>query len=318
MENETKLCKHCKSEIPKGAKVCPNCRKKQGGIGKWIVIVVVVVIIIAAMSGGGADKPKKVENASTQNNTDNKADVVNDTTEDTSVKQEDSEKDIFGIGETAEMNDVQVTMVNYTQSSGSEYNKPADGNEFVLVEFEIANNSDSEINISSMASFEAYADDYALNYSVSALLEKNDQNQLDGTIAAGKKMNGVIGYEVPADWKTIEIHFKDNVWSSNVLYELWSKTRYRFYGKRSWRRNANRRYLCNRRSIQSIYTWFSRNNFWWTSNQLCSSFSGSRRASRQRLSRKCKESRRLFCSEIRETPTCKRSKTSGTPRWCRI
>ena len=63
MENETKLCKHCKSEIPKGAKVCPNCRKKQGGIGKWIVIVVVVVIIIAAMSGGGADKPKKVENA---------------------------------------------------------------------------------------------------------------------------------------------------------------------------------------------------------------------------------------------------------------
>ena len=176
MENETKLCKHCKSEIPKGAKVCPNCRKKQGGIGKWIVIVVVVVIIIAAMSGGGADKPKKVENASTQNNTDNKADVVNDTTEDTSVKQEDSEKDIFGIGETAEMNDVQVTMVNYTQSSGSEYNKPADGNEFVLVEFEIANNSDSEINISSMASFEAYADDYALNYSVSALLEKNDQN----------------------------------------------------------------------------------------------------------------------------------------------
>ena len=46
-----------------------------------------------------------------------------------------------------------------------------------------------------MASFEAYADDYELNYSVSALLEKNDQNQLDGTIAAGKKRNGVIGYE---------------------------------------------------------------------------------------------------------------------------
>ena len=195
MENETKLCKHCKSEIPKGAKVCPNCRKKQGGIGKWIVIVVVVVIIIAAMSGGGADKPKKVENASTQNNTDNKADVVNDTTEDTSVKQEDSEKDIFGIGETAEMNDVQVTMVNYTQSSGSEYNKPADGNEFVLVEFEIANNSDSEINISSMASFEAYADDYALNYSVSALLEKAWKAILqDGSLVA-PGTNGTLKFD---------------------------------------------------------------------------------------------------------------------------
>ena len=37
-----------------------------------------------------------------------------------------------------------------------------------------------------MASFEAYADDYALNYSVSALLEKNDQNQLDEPLQQGK------------------------------------------------------------------------------------------------------------------------------------
>ena len=215
MEKGTKVCKYCKTEIPKDAKVCPNCRKKQGGIGKWIVIAVIVVALIAAISGGGEDKPKKVENDPVQNTTDNKTDTEKNMTEDTSAGQENSEKDIFGIGETAEMNDVQVTMVNYTQNSGSEYNKPSDGNEFVLVEFEIAHNSDSEINISSMASFEAYADDYALNYSLNALLEKNDANQLDGTIAAGKKMNGVIGYEVPADWKTIEIHFKDNVWSSN-------------------------------------------------------------------------------------------------------
>ena len=48
-----------------------------------------------------------------------------------------------------------------------------------------------------------------------ALLEKGDKNQLDGTIAPGKKMSGIVGYEVPADWKNMEIHFKDNVWSDN-------------------------------------------------------------------------------------------------------
>lgn len=42
-KKDTKLCKHCKTEIPKDAKVCPNCRKKQKGIGKWIAIAVVVV-----------------------------------------------------------------------------------------------------------------------------------------------------------------------------------------------------------------------------------------------------------------------------------
>ena len=36
--------------------------------------------------------------------------------------------------------------------------------------------------------------------------------------------------------------------SSNVLHELRSKTRYRFHGKRSWRRNANWSNLCDRRS----------------------------------------------------------------------
>ena len=206
MENETKLCKHCKSEIPKAAKVCPNCRKKQGGIGKWIVIGIIVVIFLAVAFGGGDDKPKKVENNTTttqqgENDNDKKAD-----TQET--------KDIFTVGETAEMNDVQVTLLNYSESKGSEYNKPSDGNVFLMAGFEIVNNSDSEMNVSSMLSFEAYADDYALNYSLGAITENND-TQLDGTIAAGKKMKGYIGYEVPKDWSTVEIHFTDDVWSDN-------------------------------------------------------------------------------------------------------
>ena len=33
-ENETKKCKHCQTEIPKKAKVCPNCHKKMEIIKK--------------------------------------------------------------------------------------------------------------------------------------------------------------------------------------------------------------------------------------------------------------------------------------------
>lgn len=40
---ETKVCKHCQSEIPKKAKVCPNCRKKQGGKLKFVIIALVVL-----------------------------------------------------------------------------------------------------------------------------------------------------------------------------------------------------------------------------------------------------------------------------------
>ena len=53
----TKICKHCKTEIPYGAKICPQCRKKQKGKGGLIAIAAVVVIgIIGAASGGGSNK----------------------------------------------------------------------------------------------------------------------------------------------------------------------------------------------------------------------------------------------------------------------
>lgn len=74
---ETKLCKHCQTEIPKKAKVCPNCRKKQGGIVKWIVIAVVVLAIIGAAAGGSDDNSKQASNTNTtaqtsQNSNDSK------------------------------------------------------------------------------------------------------------------------------------------------------------------------------------------------------------------------------------------------------
>ena len=53
----TKLCKYCKSEIPAGAKICPNCRKKQGKSGCLIAVIAVVVILVLVgiASGGGSD-----------------------------------------------------------------------------------------------------------------------------------------------------------------------------------------------------------------------------------------------------------------------
>ena len=49
---ETKLCKHCQTDIPKKAKICPNCRKKQGGIIKWIIIVIVLFMLLGSCVGG--------------------------------------------------------------------------------------------------------------------------------------------------------------------------------------------------------------------------------------------------------------------------
>ena len=56
---ETKRCKYCQTEIPYGAKVCPNCQRKlKGGKLKWIVIAIVAIGVIGALAGGGGDDKK--------------------------------------------------------------------------------------------------------------------------------------------------------------------------------------------------------------------------------------------------------------------
>lgn len=209
---QTKKCKHCQSDIPKKAKVCPNCRKKQSGILKWFLIVFVVLVIIGSV-GGNEDKPTKVSN----NTNESTSSTASATTSETVA-----EETTFGVGDTAEYRGVKVTLNAVEESNGSQFNKPTDGNVFLLVNFTIENNTNSDLAISSMLCFDAYQDGYATNYSLTALLEKTG-NQLDGTIAPGKKIQGYVGYEVPATYKEFEINYRADVWDDTKFTFIYKK-----------------------------------------------------------------------------------------------
>lgn len=128
-----------------------------------------------------------------------------------------NDEKVFKLGDSVELDDIVIKFLDVTESTGVQFSEPAEGKVFILCEFEITNNSKEELAISSMLSFEAYCDDYACEYSLSALMAKGDKEQLDGSIAAGKKMKGVVGYEVPTDWKELEIQFTPNVLENNKI-----------------------------------------------------------------------------------------------------
>lgn len=53
----TKICKHCKTEIDYYAKICSQCKKKQGmGIIPKVIIGAVALFVIIGLFGGGDDK----------------------------------------------------------------------------------------------------------------------------------------------------------------------------------------------------------------------------------------------------------------------
>jgi hypothetical protein len=62
MSKGTKLCKYCQSEIPKKAKICPNCCKKQSHAITWIIVAIVVFFVIPTMLGHN----EKAENQETE------------------------------------------------------------------------------------------------------------------------------------------------------------------------------------------------------------------------------------------------------------
>lgn len=201
MSQKLVKCKACGEEIAKSAKTCPHCgakNKKPTALG--IVLIVIGILVVIGAIGGNSDKPQKVDEGT------NISEVPSST----------PGNEIFSVGDKVALGDIVVTLVSVTENNGGNYMTPSDGKVFVVCEFDIENNSSSDIAVSSMLSFDAYIDDYATSLNLSAMLSTN-QSQLDGTIAAGKKMNGVVGYEADPDWTEIEIRFTPDFWSGNEI-----------------------------------------------------------------------------------------------------
>lgn len=223
MEKEkpsTKVCKHCKTEIPYDAKVCPQCRKKQGkGIFKWILIVIIALIVIAALFGGDSDSdapsdssPKKVESESKNNEKeDSKKDSETNEQKDSTQDDEKSENIEFLVGDVVETSDLKISFIDAGEyTSDNEFLQPKDGNVYYKMDFDFENVSDSDQYVSSW-DFKCYADGYDMEQSYM------DGMELDATLSPGKKTKGSVFFEVPKDSKEITLEYETNAWTEDKI-----------------------------------------------------------------------------------------------------
>lgn len=178
-------------------------KKRLIGIAMLAVLSAVMIFVLSGCSSSGkANEPKPTE---------------------------EQKKTVYGVGEPADINDVVITLVSVTEDTGELeegefgfYITPKEGEVFVVCEFDIANNSDKEISVSTITNFNSYIDDYAEHTSISATM-MSDKHGLSGTVAAGKKLNGVIGYSARKDWKNLEIHWAPDFWNNEEITFTYSK-----------------------------------------------------------------------------------------------
>lgn len=203
-KKETKICKHCQSEIPAKAKVCPNCRKKQGGMGCLGVILLVVGILIflfafIGMMGGSDSKdknPQKVGEAESGDST-----------------ETEEPSNVFQVGDLVETDNFRITYESASEyEPDNEFLQAKDGYTYWEFKFKFENISDTDQTVSTLMDWECYADNSKVDQS---WIESD--NGLDATLSAGREAEGAVYFEVPTDAESIELEYDINFWQSDKI-----------------------------------------------------------------------------------------------------
>lgn len=118
----------------------------------------------------------------------------------------------FKQGERAEIDGIAATLLSVREIDASS-GAPDDGTVYVLCEFEMENLSGKRITISATSDFDAYCDDYKVEQSL--LASTTAKHALNGAIEPGKKLKGEMVFELPSNWKKLEILFAPKFWSNN-------------------------------------------------------------------------------------------------------
>lgn len=206
---ETKTCKYCQSEIPKKAKICPVCKKKQKGKGKLVIIAAIIILIIAIAAAGGGNKSSTSSGAASEvNSSTSKNDAENTTDEDDGVVLPGESFEAKGLKVT--VNDAAVDYQLQDNPYGM-YNLD-DGKMYVAVSFTFENTGKSDVYVS-IYDFDCYADNTLCEQQY--ISEGGDF--VNANLSAGRSTSFTTYYAVPADAKTIELEYTANVWTSEKV-----------------------------------------------------------------------------------------------------
>lgn len=214
-----KICKHCKTEIPYEAKVCPQCRKKQnGGILKWIIVGIVVLAVIGSATGGEDDNSSKTVGSMQETNTaavkPEAQDKEGETEVITEAQKETSEENIIKVGESFENSGLKVTVDSYNPeyTEYSEYFEPNDGYKYIEVGFTYENVGDKGDKYVSIYDCDCYADNTSCEQAYIG-----DDNFINTNISAGRNVSFKVYYQVPISAESVELEYDTSFWSSKKV-----------------------------------------------------------------------------------------------------
>ena len=199
-------CKTCNAEIAASAKKCPSCgAKNKKPIYKkwwmWLIVLLVAFILIGSLGSGEKDKDSNTDSTPQSETTDN--------------NKTDDTKEFYSVGEEVKLGDNILIINSVEKSNGSEWDKPKDGNEFVIVSVTIKNGGSSEISYNPF--------DFKMQNSQGQITDQafttinNDTSLSSGKLAASGSVSGSIAFEQPTGDSGLVLKYKSNIFSNKEI-----------------------------------------------------------------------------------------------------
>lgn len=202
---KTKKCKYCKAELPAGARICPTCKRKQGG-GCLKVLIVVIIFFFALGIAEAVMRGALIASILSRTAS------IDDETK-AEKKGKDSNCNELTVGSSFEKNGLKITVNDaslsyqgYDNEFGL-YDLPA-GMKYIMVSFTFENNGDSDAYVS-IYDFKCYADNTACEQAYLS----DESDFMNTNLSSGRNISFQTYYSVPVDAQSIELEYETDFWT---------------------------------------------------------------------------------------------------------
>lgn len=181
----------------------------------WFWVIVVIVIGVIGSLGGSnsdSDTPSKISNEKSQQSVEKK-EVSKESKE--KVEETEVPDETFYVGDEITMGAYVLTVDKVKHSSGTQYDKPKKGKEFLIVTVTLKNNGEDEFdynpyNFSVQDSNGSVTD-------ITFTTVDSDTSLEAGSLVSGGKVSGTLAFEVPKNDKKTVLRYQPDFWSDKEI-----------------------------------------------------------------------------------------------------
>lgn len=124
----------------------------------------------------------------------------------------------YKIGDIIQIGNLTMTVNGISSPSGDQFNQPDSGKKFVVVDVTFENKGSDSENISSMLQMSLKDDTgQAYDEDITATVASGGKTP-DGEIAAGEKLRGQIGFQIPTDAKGLQFVYDASILGSGKVF----------------------------------------------------------------------------------------------------